>query len=495
MKDKQVEDAQRFFKVLFRGLDEANRIEIRLQRPGSRESEGRGFGDDIDAAIECAMQASSERGLEAYFGVAARGPLWLGKKHNLTYIATAFADMDVGKFWESKQQALAALDSFDTPPSAVVDSGGGLHAYWFLTEPVFFGEAYSLWRCREKCFDCQQKRSGRCKACRDCSAEKNPTHIPAEMDRIEGVMRGLVELLRLDKGVWDATRILRVPGTANHKPGRPVRPVQLLYLHLDRRYDVDELVERYYRPCLDEEDEPTRRFFPAAVTNAKKAWARLKRDATKCLTPGELRSLTTAVETGDAQRFTKSDGSPGDRSGRDKSAAKKLLRCGADQGDILAIWQRFSIGDKFRESRNGKRYLRSVILAAERSLEKDATTTDTVEPTAATRHIDYNWWFWWQAYPKVRRVLRALPGTYEAVVTATEWSLPTVRKWLRLCADVGWVTVKKVTGTGGAPSKMFERTEDAPASTSPNRWGTTKTLYRASATRALFASTNKTAKL
>ncbi|MBK8027027.1 MAG: hypothetical protein IPK19_37980 [Chloroflexi bacterium] len=31
---------------------------------------------------------------------------------------------------------LSRLHSFDPPPSAILDSGGGLHAYWFLTEPA-----------------------------------------------------------------------------------------------------------------------------------------------------------------------------------------------------------------------------------------------------------------------------------------------------------------------------------------------------------------------
>ena len=161
MDRQDLKDAQQFLKALFPVLDGNNRIEVRILRAGTRKSKSRHFTDDIDDAAVLAMGAS-DKGYESYFGVSARGPKAHGKKHNLTYLTAAFADVDVGKTYKTKDEALNVLGDFRPAPSIVVDSGGGLHAYWLLKEPVRFGE----WRCREVCFDCQQKRSGPCRDCR-----------------------------------------------------------------------------------------------------------------------------------------------------------------------------------------------------------------------------------------------------------------------------------------------------------------------------------------
>jgi len=169
-------DAERFLRTLFPILDGRNRIELRFLYPGTRESHVILFTADLDDAIETSEYGSEVERLEAFYGVAARGPKKSGKKDNLTYISAAFADMGVGndKFWKTKEEALAALETFDPKPSIIVDSGGGYHAYWLLREPLVFGE----WQCREKCPDCQQKRSGKCPACRVCTAKKNLAAAP-----------------------------------------------------------------------------------------------------------------------------------------------------------------------------------------------------------------------------------------------------------------------------------------------------------------------------
>jgi hypothetical protein len=56
-----------------------------------------------------------------------------------------WADIDVaeagknnGKNYPSKELATELLDKLPVPPSCIINSGNGLHAYWFLDEPVPF---------------------------------------------------------------------------------------------------------------------------------------------------------------------------------------------------------------------------------------------------------------------------------------------------------------------------------------------------------------------
>jgi len=245
----EVARVRAFFAALFPLLDENHRIELRLLRPGTQQGGFRWFTHDTEDALETA-QGGSRGGLEAFFGVAARGPKETGKKHALRYLNAVYVDFDVGKGY-TDETARETIDGLDPSPSVVVKSGGGYHLYWLLREPAFFGE----WRCRELCPDCRKKKSGKCRRCRTCMAKKNPTHIPAEMDKLEGIMRGLVDKLGLD-ATWDATRVLRVPGTLNHKPGREPLAVEILRFDPDHRHVLDALASQFYRPRRDAESEP-----------------------------------------------------------------------------------------------------------------------------------------------------------------------------------------------------------------------------------------------
>lgn len=69
-----------------------------------------------------------------YFGVATRLATTHGRYENCGELPTLFADCD---FKEHGEEAIrAAVAELFYPPSAVVNTGGGLHLYWFLTEPT-----------------------------------------------------------------------------------------------------------------------------------------------------------------------------------------------------------------------------------------------------------------------------------------------------------------------------------------------------------------------
>ncbi|OMI09276.1 hypothetical protein BSN85_17240 [Bradyrhizobium brasilense] len=131
------------------------------------------------------------------------------KAANATLLKAIWIDCDVkpgdAKHYSTIQEAWAAIRAFQKKvglpaPSILVNSGGGLHIYWVSDAPLSVDE----WR---------------------------------------GYAQGLKALL-LQEGVLcdtglttDAARILRVPGTLNHKYNPP-RPVQLL--HCGSSYNFSE---------------------------------------------------------------------------------------------------------------------------------------------------------------------------------------------------------------------------------------------------------------
>lgn len=111
----------------------------------------------------------------------------------------AWIDVDGYKEYPTKEAASKAIGAFIKaaglpPPTAIVDSGGGWHVYWISDRELTYEEwlpfAYGLW-------------------------EKVQQHG-----------------LKADNVTTDAARILRVPGTFNHKQ-LPPRPVVLKYLAPD----------------------------------------------------------------------------------------------------------------------------------------------------------------------------------------------------------------------------------------------------------------------
>ncbi len=150
------------------------------------------------ADVDAAAQAACSSGADAYFALASFDDSALGRTAaNAVYLRCFFLDLDVGPNKPYATQADAAKDlrqfinTTGLPLPTIVNSGGGLHVYWPLTEDV-----------------------------------------PAQ-DWVEHAKR-LKSLckqhnLGADPAVTaDAARILRVPGTQNFKEATP-RPVQMVY--------------------------------------------------------------------------------------------------------------------------------------------------------------------------------------------------------------------------------------------------------------------------
>jgi len=125
------------------------------------------------------------------------------QKRYICAINCLYAEFDA-KVYGSKEAILAHLDTSTFPiPSALIDSGGGIHAYWLLRD-VF-------------ALDTDDQRSA-----------------------AEVIQRLWVQTIGADPAVHDLVRILRIPGTLNLKYDPP-RAVAWLMCDLDCAYSIQAL--------------------------------------------------------------------------------------------------------------------------------------------------------------------------------------------------------------------------------------------------------------
>ncbi|WP_176946134.1 DNA-primase RepB domain-containing protein [Bradyrhizobium sp. Rc2d] len=89
------------------------------------------------------------------------------------------------------------------PPSIIVSSGGGVHLYWLLTEPM----------------DTQ-----------------------GNIERIEMVLRQIADIVAGDLAVCEVSRVMRVPGSHNTKDGT-WKEVEIKDFHPERQYEFDDIEE------------------------------------------------------------------------------------------------------------------------------------------------------------------------------------------------------------------------------------------------------------
>ncbi len=147
---------------------------------------------------------------DVYFGV---NPSTVKRKNyerstigTIAAVNCFFAEFDAKDkaFGGSKESTLAHIDSLPYAPSVIIDSGGGFHCYWLLRDTVIV-------------------------------TDEN------RQDVINN-QRAWVEFVGGDDGAKDISRILRIPGTLNHKPeyGNP-RPVAYVRTAWARTFKYDDL--------------------------------------------------------------------------------------------------------------------------------------------------------------------------------------------------------------------------------------------------------------
>ncbi len=151
-----------------------------------------------EAEVQAFMHAHHAENL--YLGVASRRDATSGKLENCQDLAALFVDIDFKLIAEP--EARRRLAECPLPPSLVVHSGGGLHVYWRLREPL----------------DLQDE---------------------ADRHRAKALLRRLALYLHADMVSAEPAHILRLPGTKNFKYAPP-RPVLIESYLPDHAFNLDD---------------------------------------------------------------------------------------------------------------------------------------------------------------------------------------------------------------------------------------------------------------
>lgn len=196
-----------YLDCLFGAEPAGAHVEIRHKLPGSSKM-GRSFHPvtDLDA-VERAIHATASR-VDTYIGVAPRRPDRGGGKEAVERAHVLWVDCD-------EEASVEALRRFQPRPSIVIASGrpGAVHAYWSL----FPGAA------------------------------------AAEVERAN---ERLAHYLKADAKCAECARILRPPGTLNHKTDPPV-PVVVRHMRPDV-FTVEQVVGGLPIPIAPERERRAR---------------------------------------------------------------------------------------------------------------------------------------------------------------------------------------------------------------------------------------------
>lgn len=169
---------------------------------------------DLPTAADLAAHAALG---DVYVNACGMAPGQLrGTADTATLFPGAWADVDVGKpgAAPTKADALAFLNNLADPPTLVIDSGGGLQAWWLLHTPVPIG---------------------------------------TDRHRYRHLVEGVRDRLQAESGwkldnVSDLSRMMRVPGTLNHKHTPPA-PTRLL-VRDGPRYALAKLEDSFPPPAV-----------------------------------------------------------------------------------------------------------------------------------------------------------------------------------------------------------------------------------------------------
>jgi len=178
-KKKDEHPAVKFFKSLYEHCDEAN-LNLRfLHKDGDPTKTVQKFLSISKIDTVPKILEKYQRQYHCYFGVATRTKND-GSKEGIRQIPAVWVDIDFKKFSnEKKAEIRQRYKDFPLKPSYVIHTGGGIHAYWKSKEPA--------------------------------SASKE------QINQVEDLNKRLASYFDGDKGAIDASRILRTPGTINHK--------------------------------------------------------------------------------------------------------------------------------------------------------------------------------------------------------------------------------------------------------------------------------------
>lgn len=181
----------------------------------TRQNKATHWYKDRDKAAQKALALAAT--MDVYFGVGLRKKRTAGRGENsdVGIIPGLWVDIDIAgpahketNLPPTRDAAIEFLQTFPLQPSILVDSGHGLHGYWLFREPWEFDDDME----REQAADL--------------------------LERFQGTLRDRARAngWKLDS-THDLARVLRLPGTLNHK-GKPVSVTVLR--ESDHRYNSDD---------------------------------------------------------------------------------------------------------------------------------------------------------------------------------------------------------------------------------------------------------------
>ncbi len=188
----QVHTIQKFIKLLFPSLQNGF-IEIRAIHPKTKEVKSL-FYPSFDELMYSQVDIDSlSKEFNVYFGVCQRQSK-KGDKKAVKQTQSLWVDLDGKDFAGGKEEVLRRLKSFPISPTIIVDSGNGYHVYWLLKEPFEI--------------TCEQ-----------------------DIHKIEAFLKAIAKTLGGDLNSAELARVLRLPGTINHKNPDSLLTVSILELN------------------------------------------------------------------------------------------------------------------------------------------------------------------------------------------------------------------------------------------------------------------------
>ncbi len=182
MHDRNYEESASFLADFFGPCTE-HAVELRSFTNQSGEGPPRRLFTRETHLIEAHCRKWDQDGRGMFFGVCTRiTGSHSGRRSDLAECPALWVDIDTAKMGLEKSAVVAALKPLPFPPSVIVDSGGGLHGYWLLSEAI---------------------------------------DVEGEGDFEEDItlaLKQLAAILAGDENVCDLARVMRLPGTMNSKP-------------------------------------------------------------------------------------------------------------------------------------------------------------------------------------------------------------------------------------------------------------------------------------
>jgi phage/plasmid-associated DNA primase len=160
--------------------------------------------------VEEFLAAHDIPGRGTFIGMATREG-GKGAREFCKELPWVWVDIDTRKLGLDKLKVVEILKSLPCPPSLIIDSGGGIHAYWLLREAEDISVGVEGWEEKE--------------------------------ERILSVLKRLRDVLAGDPAVCELARVMRLPSTHNTKAEVGDAEVVFIEAHWELTFELDALDE------------------------------------------------------------------------------------------------------------------------------------------------------------------------------------------------------------------------------------------------------------